>query len=875
MLAVGQHFDRYVIEAVLGRGGMGVVYRAYDPRLERSVALKVLAPRDPAGALRSPADADELQRLMREARAAAAFDHPNAVAVHDVGEHDGVPFLAMELVEGRDLRACMADATVTREQKVRWLVDVARALHAAHQRGLIHRDVKPENVMVRPDGMVKVLDFGIARRLSTDSAKERDRPSEFSTLTSAGSVVGTPQYMAPEQLRGEPLDGRADQFAWGATAYEVLGGKPPWGAAVEHTPLVAAVLTKEPPPLVGVPVGMARVVLRALAKDASGRFSSMEEAATALEAAGHGATDEAFAPTQAMNRSVGEGRARRPRMVALGGLAVVAVGLGAWALARTRGVTPAAGAPVPTGGGAGVVLCNEVPIVETKNAEALTALRTAVQAACDDNPRTAREAYERAVAADPSMAVAHLGLAWAAFSYGEVAAGRAEILRARELRGSLSARDAELLALLEPVVLGEPPDWRETVARCDAAIAERPLDERLYVFRGYFRMQGEDYEGARSDMRRASEIDPHDAGVLDALGQTYDEEGKQDEALAAYGRCLAVSRTAVNCVGQLILVEIARGDCAAMAADVGGLIAATGTYETGYRYRADVRASRGAPSETLAAALDQAVERARPDLREDHKWMYRCNVALWQGDFDAGESSARSRIAALHADATLALHGAAAWGLAQILLEEDRVREAGDVAEDFLERRDLWTAGTLNAPLAQDPTPLLIEVARRAGRLTTAQRDAQRDAWVAQWSAAFARPNKLRALQIAAFVRAVETPQDAADAVQRLPSLLPITATWYDSGAFILGKAYFLAGRPGDALAPLRRAATSCVGLEHPIETARASLMLGQALAATGDADGACAAYRAVLDRWGKAKGRSVTSQEARTSAAKLGCPPP
>jgi serine/threonine protein kinase/tetratricopeptide (TPR) repeat protein len=884
MLAVGQHFDRYVIEAVLGRGGMGVVYRAYDPRLERSVALKVLAPRDAGGPPGSPTDAREHERLLREARAAAAFDHPNAVAVHDVGEHDGVPYLAMELVEGRDLRACMGDASVTREQKMRWLIDAARALHAAHQRGLIHRDVKPENVMVRPDGVVKVLDFGIARRLSTDTQREPGRLPDFSTLTSEGSIVGTPQYMSPEQLRGEPLDGRSDQFAWAAMAYEVLGGSPAWSAA-EHTPLVAAVLTKEPAPLLGVPTGVARVVSRALAKEASARFASMGDVASALEAAGSSATDEALAPTQALMRQDVTGRRRRPRAVVLGALALAAgVAVGAWVFARTRA------APSPSLSSASSLssssssseadalaapvahACNEVPHVDTTSVEALTALRTAVQAGCDDSPRTAREAFERAVAADPSMAVAHLGLAWSAFSYGDVPAARTEMLRARELRGSLSERDAELLSIEEPLVLGAPADWGEALARCDAAIERRPLDSRLYSFRGYLRMQREDYEGARSDLRRSSALDPHNASALDNLGQTYDDEGRQDEALAAYGRCLAVSRTAINCLGQHILVEIARGDCAAMAADVDGVLAANATYESGYRYRGDVLASHGASNETLAAAFEQAEERARPEMRDDHHWLYRCDLALWAGDLVAGEAAARSRIAALSADTTLSSHGAAAWRLAQILLEEGRTREAGEAAGDFLARRDLWTASTLNSPLGQDPTPQLVETARLAGRLTTKQRDEQRDDWLARWSAALARPTKLRSLQIAAYVLAVETPDDAVDAVARLPPLLPLPSTWYDTGAFILGKAYFLAGHTADAIPHLRRAAGSCVALEHPVETMRASLMLGRALAATGDTGGACAAYRAVLDRWGKTKGRSVTAEDARASAAKLGC---
>jgi serine/threonine protein kinase len=157
MLKPGDTFERYTIDAAIGQGGMGCVYRAHDSRLDRRVALKVISE---GAAARGDADA----RLLREARAAAALDHPNAVSIFDVGELDGSPYIVMELVSGRTLREAVGDASTPVATRAAWLGDVARALAAAHRRGLVHRDVKPENVMVRDDGVVKVLDFGIARR---------------------------------------------------------------------------------------------------------------------------------------------------------------------------------------------------------------------------------------------------------------------------------------------------------------------------------------------------------------------------------------------------------------------------------------------------------------------------------------------------------------------------------------------------------------------------------------------------------------------------------------------------------------------------------------------------------------------------------------
>ena len=249
-LETGMTFDRYRIEGLLGEGGMGKVYRAYDGRLERFVALKIVG--GGADGDSEASDAPE-RRLLREARAAAAIDHPNAVAIFDVGEVSGKTYIAMELIEGRPLSAYVGDASVALGTRLRWLAEIARALDAAHQRGLVHRDVKPTNVMVRRDGRVKVLDFGIARRLRGDPsahmlattpardggdlalARTIPLPPEavaatlLATLTKEGAIVGTPLYMAPEQMRGEAVDARADQFSWGVLAYELLAGCHPWG----------------------------------------------------------------------------------------------------------------------------------------------------------------------------------------------------------------------------------------------------------------------------------------------------------------------------------------------------------------------------------------------------------------------------------------------------------------------------------------------------------------------------------------------------------------------------------------------------------------------------------------------------------------------
>ena len=287
MLKPGTKFECYTIEGPLGQGGMGHVYRAADGRLGRRVALKVISEH-----LASP---EASARLVKEARATAALDHPNAVAVFDVGEHEGVPYIVMELVDGCTLREAMNDsggARATLSERVGWLADAGRALAAAHRKGLVHRDVKPENVMIRNDGVLKVLDFGIALRdsLPVDPAAPT-QASALPTLTLEGVKVGTPLYMAPEQIRGNSLDGRADQFSWGVVAYEILAGRLPWRGA-DALAAMASILTddvdRDALDAASVPRAVQDIVLRALSRRPEDRFASMDDAVRALEAAARG-----------------------------------------------------------------------------------------------------------------------------------------------------------------------------------------------------------------------------------------------------------------------------------------------------------------------------------------------------------------------------------------------------------------------------------------------------------------------------------------------------------------------------------------------------------------------------------------------------------
>jgi serine/threonine-protein kinase len=261
------------------------VYVADDEALGRRVALKILL------------GADDDARLLSEARAAGAIDHPNVARVLAVDTVDGVPLLAMELVLGRSLRAYVGDRGVSADTKVKWLVALGCALEAAHAGGIVHRDVKPENVIVGDDGVVKVLDFGLARVVPVidRTAETRTAPStprplararvEAAKSAAGAAVTGTLPYMAPEQVKGGPVDAASDQWAWGVLAYELFTGERPWRNEHDQLGLVAQILSAEPAEMEGVARAVDACVRRCLAKRRVDRFPGMRAAVDALEAA--------------------------------------------------------------------------------------------------------------------------------------------------------------------------------------------------------------------------------------------------------------------------------------------------------------------------------------------------------------------------------------------------------------------------------------------------------------------------------------------------------------------------------------------------------------------------------------------------------------
>jgi eukaryotic-like serine/threonine-protein kinase len=214
-LTFGTRLGPYEIQSPLGAGGMGEVYRARDMRLGRDVAIKVL----PAMFSRDP---DRLRRFQQEAQAVAALNHPNILAIHDFGEHQGSPYIVTEFLEGETLRGLLEAGAVPVRKATEWAGQIARGLAAAHDKGIVHRDLKPENIFITRDGRVKILDFGLAKL--TPEAVTPDAAT-LASHTQPGVVLGTVGYMSPEQVRGQTADHRSDLFNLGAILYEMLSGK--------------------------------------------------------------------------------------------------------------------------------------------------------------------------------------------------------------------------------------------------------------------------------------------------------------------------------------------------------------------------------------------------------------------------------------------------------------------------------------------------------------------------------------------------------------------------------------------------------------------------------------------------------------------------
>ena len=374
MIGSGTIFGPYRVIEKIGAGGMGEVYRALDPRLEREVALKIISDSflvsdptsspSPAGTPRSRADLSH-ERFLREARSAATLNHPNICAIYDVGEQEGQPYLVMELLHGETLQQYLSHYRLTPSEVISLGQQAASALGAAHARGIIHRDIKPANLFVVESGrdrkQLKILDFGVAKKQGAEASldsrffdAQNNTATNVSGLTAPGSTFGTAAYMSPEQATGDPLDHRTDLFSLGSVLYEMATGRPPFGDR-STAGVFAALLTKDPPPVSSLnpamPSGLDSIIAKLLAKDRDQRYHSAEELGADLEAisvsvsapAGTGPVSVYTPPPAPASPPLppAGGRPLRSRMLVIGALVLVALGGGIFLFRNHSSTKPA------------------------------------------------------------------------------------------------------------------------------------------------------------------------------------------------------------------------------------------------------------------------------------------------------------------------------------------------------------------------------------------------------------------------------------------------------------------------------------------------------------------------------------------------------
>jgi pimeloyl-ACP methyl ester carboxylesterase/tetratricopeptide (TPR) repeat protein/tRNA A-37 threonylcarbamoyl transferase component Bud32 len=573
-LSPGEQLAHYQIVASLGEGGMGVVYRARDTKLERPVALKLLN-------AQSPSDAVDA-RLMAEARAASALNHPNVATVYEVGEAGGRGYIAMEFVEGRPLSEQIPPDGLPTETVLRYGTQIAGALAHAHERGVVHRDLKSANVVIATDGQAKVLDFGLASR-PKQQVDEATRSLE--ALDSSGAVAGTLHYMAPEILRGEPADERSDLWALGVVLYEMAAGKLPFEGRTGFE-LSSAILRETPAPLPAhVPPGIRGVVQRCLAKDPAHRYRSAIQVHAALEAlssttevkvpagAGPGVTER---PPKRLRFAMAVGTpwfriAMRVSFFAL----VVIVGGTTWWQARKGGETPSSqigtggtGTPAAgiSGSGPGGAFLIQRP---SANAEANELLQRAMMfTRYQLDPLRARRLLEQALQLDPNFIEARVNYALTYLVGVEMGVSNdagdvyraeeelravlkhdPEIPRAHALlgavhffqgRGDLALEEAQLAIQMAPKDLGGRM-WllinqrfrgnaEEAIRLAREVIESEPIFWPPHRHLGeLYREQGKIAE-AKREQEKVLEQDPQNVAALRCLARTYVDTGEMPQA---------------------------------------------------------------------------------------------------------------------------------------------------------------------------------------------------------------------------------------------------------------------------------------------------------------------------------------------------------
>ncbi len=819
MLAPGTRVGRFEVEGPLGSGGMGTVYRARDPELLRSVALKILTTEE--------ADESARVRFLREARAAARLHHAHAVTVFEVGQtEDKRPYIAMELVKGDTLRDILAKKSKPDiETRVRWLRQIAEVLHAAHAAGLVHRDVKPENVMIRAsDRSAKVLDFGIAR---APTFAEGDG---LAAITGDGEIVGTLAFMAPEQLRAEPIDGRADQFGWGVTAFEVLVGRLPWKEKQSMrlaTEIMGADGVSPRDAGAPIPASLDAVVRTALRKNRSDRFTDMQQLLLELdevEAELVQGTDETETavrvPTTATTKP-SESRPEEQRQTRsawwLVGIGVVAIGAGIVAAAKKPPVAGPKPPVVPSADGRSH--CPR-PGADDAYERALRAWRV-------ESEHVAAREMELAVTADASCGAARL---WLAYFYYPVdpPKGRSHFAAARSASGSLSDRDKALLVASEPY-FDDPPDFKEWASRMRALGKAHPDDSEIGYREAYASWRAADANGALEAAGRSSKIDPGAIRPRWLSAMVHAElRSDLDSAIKELEKCVVAIPGASACHGQRAIFLAEGGRCQELETATRSWLARAPSSANARLLLASALVARNAPRTAVEQAWIEGSDRMLDSGRKETKARGLARIALREGDFETAETEYRIWITESESREDVDGRLGPIAELAAVQQARGKKAEVQTLSAE-LERESaltpdssVWWLTTQDTVLA----PALV-LAVASGRDV----EKHREDWITRalaWEKNGQAPIGFAWLTgVARFVR---TPEQARLAWRSdLPKPDP-THWWPAQLSAWLGETYVLGAKPADGVPLLERAALACDGWTWPAgEHARAKTALESA----------------------------------------------
>jgi serine/threonine-protein kinase len=879
---LGKRLGHFRVLAKVGQGGMGVVYTAEDEKLGRTIALKVLRED-------YVSDPTRRARFLREARSAAAVTHANIATVHEVGEFDGQVYIAMELVEGKSLRHLLASRSISTREALRIAKDVARGVARAHDKGIVHRDLKPDNVMVTDDGHAKVLDFGVAKSTQvSEAATHADAPLSKKTgrevathphvnVTETGQMMGTPAYMAPEQAMGGRVDSRADVFSFGVMLYEMVTGGRPFESPSAVALLVAAAVDPVELPSKRNPFvtpELERVIMRCLEKKPENRYETMRDLLADLEAVETAQLNSGSLPTLAAHTSAVTAAttkiiARRQRRVVFGAIAVAIAAIVALKLALSPSRPSAVASATPSASAApSATTLSDLPPPQSSNPAAASIYKTSLKAFRDGNFEEFDQGMRDAVKLDPSFAAGELRLAFAKFHSvrGAITDARTHLEKAARLRASLSEHDQILLEVLEPVINREPPDSDEIERRLRAAVTRFPLDaEFLYLLANEERRYDIDKSIATYD--RVLAVDPDFMTALRQKAQTLEMRGDVAEARRLLDECLRRFPGATGCRNERIWLNQDEGRCAEIEPDARQMIAADSESFRGYEALARAAVALGHPPEAIAEALRQAWRRAPAEVRARDELLTNARLAVLAGRFVEAVELGKKYDAAIANDEAASTHAGAALLLAEIAVETGDVRGAARPASDFLRRQVAWS-GTPDGATAR-----LLKIQRLAGAISDDELRASRAKFLEDWGRLASRTRFVRGVEwVLGHGGIVESKTDADDALRELPAFAPIpigqrTAMNDDA----LGRARLFAGDAAGAAVPLARAAHMCTAMDDPFRHVRAHLLLGRALEAS-DPSGACDAYKRVLERWGAAKPKSVTADEAQSRMRALAC---